>query len=1044
MPPLSETELEAILADARDVFEEPTNERLQELVERLRSALHQTEHDLPRTQLGTAWARLADAASLLAGRLADPTLFEDALEAYATALAITPRGNLWDKFQLNHLMALSGYARLKGDSATIQSVYLQTKEVLDSLDESSAASVRAAAEQRLAISELSLGSNAGDTTLLRHAFDRLERLQGFATSQQLHTEAVRARINQSLVGTKLAELSGDPGLLRHAADGLHNTVANLSVDSHPELWALAQKNLGQTLVRLGEFTGNRTVLWNSITIFDLCQEVWSHEAAPNRWADLQLQRALPLQLLGEMAEDPTLLLDSIDSYDTALSVLSQEATTIDWAIANMNKGNALRTLGEMDGNQETWERAISAYEAALDVYLQTDAPTRLLKTLANLAVTELLSGQRNRDAGALRRADAHLATAWEICRREDAQQLWAGLRVFRGRTAAALGDIAGDDSEYEKALIWLKEAADVFSADKISADWVGLQMQLAQLEARLGQWESVEARVRVLLDHTLEAVVIARSWQSQKEIIQLVRGAADLAASARVHLGDPIGAWKALFAGRGILRAAQRASEMLVGRETAQASKLRAARSAWIEASDALELSQRFSTSGNRSEDALERTKKASQAFAEATAMLKSLQPELERETVPADSGPSSPEGRVVWAALLVTDLGGAVLIRQKDGDVLARDLPRLSTANLETLLSGPATPIGSNEDTLEGFEGWMPAYQRFKEGGVHPSNRRLHAWNNVICRTLNILWELFAADLDRVLQRLYPTPSEIVLLPPGRMAVLPLQGARHRDQSGQFVHLMDRWSLTVAPDPGSLTVAFQATKLTARQGKILVVSPLALQPDEVPGWQALAGEDRQSLCGSEALLTSVCQQAPQADYLSLLCHGVSEPGHPEQAGLELADARLTLSRIRQLNLSGTRLVCLTACESGVVDTRVAPDEFHGLPPEFLAAGVSAVMATLWMVDRNVATDVANRFFSSHLQGATPAEALQAAQHAFRSHPHREISAAGDEKPRPSREFDQDAALLGFGGSLQERERDDTALPKDAPFYWAGFVVYGL
>lgn len=72
--------------------------------------------------------------------------------------------------------------------------------------------------------------------------------------------------------------------------------------------------------------------------------------------------------------------------------------------------------------------------------------------------------------------------------------------------------------------------------------------------------------------------------------------------------------------------------------------------------------------------------------------------------------------------------------------------------------------------------------------------------------------------------------------------------------------------------------------------------------------------------------------------------HGAFDQHDPTRSGLELsASKRLTVADLLQAKaLENPRLAVLSACSSGVYDTRYAPLEFTGLPAGLLQPGVPA------------------------------------------------------------------------------------------------------
>jgi CHAT domain-containing protein len=104
-------------------------------------------------------------------------------------------------------------------------------------------------------------------------------------------------------------------------------------------------------------------------------------------------------------------------------------------------------------------------------------------------------------------------------------------------------------------------------------------------------------------------------------------------------------------------------------------------------------------------------------------------------------------------------------------------------------------------------------------------------------------------------------------------------------------------------------------------------------------------------LTGARATREAVIGKAPGHDVLHFATHAVFRPERPEFSYLELAHGeRLHAFDVLDLDLRGTRLVTLAACESGRTDDARA-GELIGLPRAFLRAGTPSVIATLWPIE---------------------------------------------------------------------------------------------
>lgn len=140
-----------------------------------------------------------------------------------------------------------------------------------------------------------------------------------------------------------------------------------------------------------------------------------------------------------------------------------------------------------------------------------------------------------------------------------------------------------------------------------------------------------------------------------------------------------------------------------------------------------------------------------------------------------------------------------------------------------------------------------------------------------------------------------------------------------------------------------------------------------------------------QSLPGAEvrpAATASDLREEPPPWLLHLAAHAHTNAALPLCSTIDLADGPFLLLEAHRLNLRGTRLVTLSACETGV---RPEYGEMTlALAGAFICAGAEAVLASLWPVADATTATLMGHFYRAREAGLPASQALRHAQQALR------------------------------------------------------------
>jgi CHAT domain-containing protein len=95
-------------------------------------------------------------------------------------------------------------------------------------------------------------------------------------------------------------------------------------------------------------------------------------------------------------------------------------------------------------------------------------------------------------------------------------------------------------------------------------------------------------------------------------------------------------------------------------------------------------------------------------------------------------------------------------------------------------------------------------------------------------------------------------------------------------------------------------------------------------------------------------------------------------------------DGILTALEVLDLNLAGTELVTLSACETGVGEISVG-EGVYSLNRAFQEAGAKAVLSTLWSISDEGTNQFMQKFYSRFLSKKSAQQALQETQDEFKN-----------------------------------------------------------
>ena len=322
----------------------------------------------------------------------------------------------------------------------------------------------------------------------------------------------------------------------------------------------------------------------------------------------------------------------------------------------------------------------------------------------------------------------------------------------------------------------------------------------------------------------------------------------------------------------------------------------------------------------------------------------------------------------------------GLALIVTSDGKVSHLELPGLSTIKIREKMSILTKKV---------FRGYHPI----------DATDELCGW----------LWENAMGPLSSMLEN--QGIHEVFIVPIDILGIMPLHAAWKPDSSqpcGRF-YALDHLTISYIPSAKTAVDTLSATKLPF-ESAMIIEDPLSDLPSApIETANVIAHFSNAKLIGGEAATReAVLKELNGKNVLHFSCHGYALASDPMESGLIMAHGEpLTVSDIYRSDISDTRIVTLSACESGLIGRRIM-DESIGFATAWMGFGVPCVVSTMWSVDDESTSHLIRLFYENMISGGLrPDQALRISQ-------------------------------------IQLRDGDVPSSDFSNPFYWGAFFVTGF
>jgi CHAT domain-containing protein/predicted enzyme related to lactoylglutathione lyase len=847
--------------------------------------------------------------------------------------------------------------------------------------------------------------------------------------------------------------------LERAIDFYEAALTVYTLEDFREKWALTQNNLAAAYSN--RINGSRADnLERAIDFYEAALTVYTFEDFSEKWALTQnnLAAAYSNRIKGSRAHN---LERAIGFYEVALTVYTFEDFSEKWALTQNNLAAAYSN--RINGSRaDNLERAIGFYEAALTVRTLEDFREDWAGTQNNLALTysNRINGSRAQN---LELAIDLYEAALTVRTLEDFPEYWAGTQnnlanTYRYRINGSRAD------NLEQAIKLYDNALTIRNREAFPQEYTETLSNLGNLYQSNQQWQ--------LAYHTYAAAI---------ETVEFLRAEIKSGDESKQKLAEE---WNKLY--RNMVEVCLKLKNYTAAIEYVERSKARnlvellATRDLYPKG-DIPETVLNELSRLRREIDAEQRRLDNQQTNRNSNYGTISGERSLPIDTLQTTSRDSTnlTQLRQQLDELLVRDIKPIdpdFLLTQEVKGILYSDIQALTAENTAILqwyilgdkfltfiiTSQSPNPIvwQSSTEDFEALINWDNEYQKdYKE--------RKPQWKQKLASRLQNLAEIL--HLDEILKNIPKPCDRLILIPHRFLHLFPLHAlpiSHERDFESGYTDEIDS-SITISLSksesclldlfPGGVSYApscqlLQQAKQRQRphfshlfaianpsKDRYLLELQAANIRDKFKSNDFLAKDD----ANKNAILNGKLSFANCAHFG---CHGEFEPDSPLESSLVFANKeRLTLLEILNLDLNQCRLVTLSACETGLTESRTS-DEYIGLPFGFLLAGSPSMVSTLWKVDELASTLLLIRFYEN-LETLSTVTALNEAQQWLRN-----LTSEGLEallkclKPQIDRTFEllPKKERTRFVNAPLDGALNRKPFPFAEPHYWAGFTAIGV
>lgn len=280
--------------------------------------------------------------------------------------------------------------------------------------------------------------------------------------------------------------------------------------------------------------------------------------------------------------------------------------------------------------------------------------------------------------------------------------------------------------------------------------------------------------------------------------------------------------------------------------------------------------------------------------------------------------------------------------------------------------------PLAKVEEVEQARQAFTLAVEQMLELSLRLSADKVERYLPTLVDNANRPLQTLYRLLLQPLLTYFPNDAPLVISPAGSLYYVPF----HALFDGQR-YLVEQHTISYTPSATVLNLCIQ--KQAKGQGVLL----FGYADQNLPSIQAELATLVQlfpeaELCtGQQAKTTLFMNKVQQHRFIHVATHATFRTDNPMLSSLTLADRRLTLAEIAQLQLEAD-LVVLSGCETG--KGQLQGSDLLSLASGFLGAGARALLVSLWRVEDATTAQLMEYFYKALLAGEQHAAALRTAQ----------------------------------------------------------------